>query len=425
MKKLITLIAIVLLQTASFAFDYDLKAICIRPGVSELYVGGEFETILVLNKENGAELRRLDIDFKVLDLQFSKDGSTLIAASNKKVYLLNPESGDIKSELKASGARLFDNSPYFVDVDWLFKKAVTVYSTVDGSPVFTYVPEFLPEDAGFNADFTELIILGRSMDIKSEKKLIQEKLKEGGGYNVYKSAYLKQQDDKKGAGFEVIDMASKKSKLKVVLPYKTARTYGLTISKFANNYYIAGWDVFFKIDEKGNVLPLQTNEATFNYAGGTTPNGKTIFVSSTKNGFVYNCESNQFSAFDARVDDEFSYSKDITADDLVYILNADYTISVLNELGMVKKRLNVSSEKSGKYGIYYTNGYSKKEDRDKEAKIINAQLTALGMPTIDLETGNSDDVLLGLFNSVAEAQNFIAAMDKADLNYSTKVAPEK
>jgi len=424
MKNVLTLVAVLLSSVWTLAFEYDLRAICKNPQANELFVGGEFNTILVIDEQTGNEIRRFATTFDCIDLQFSQDGKTLLAAASDYVYLLNPETGEQTAKVKAAGARLFENAPYFIDADWIFTKAVKVYSSNDGSQQFVYTPEYRPLDAGFNADYTELIVLGKEEEIKGEKKLIQTKIEEADGYNVYNKAYVDQQADDKGAGFTVIDMGSKQVKLDVKIPYATAKSYGLSISKFGDNYYVAAWDIFIKIDKAGNAFPLETNEATFAYAVNSTFDSKHIVVASTRSGYVYDCSSEQFISFDCSDGGGFAYSTDITElNGTTYMLNKDYSICQLNDKGMVKKTIQICNELSGKIAVYYRNGYSKKEDRDKEAAIINNLLTAKGQTAVDLENQSSDYVQIGIFENVRIAQEYVKALDDAGLNYAVSIAP--
>ncbi len=425
MKKAILLVLISLSFSITFAFDNDLTSICMRPNSEEMYVGGEFKTIFVINKKTGEEIRRLTLETKTLDLQFSQDGKNLIVFDGNKVMFLNPETGEQTYFVKGSTVRLFENAPYFIDADWIFTQSVIVYSTEDGSQVFKYKPEFKTLDAGFSPDFKELIILGRSMDIKGEKGLVQTKVEEAERYNVYNKAYLEQQNDKKGSGFEVIDMTSKQSKLKVEIPYETAKSFGLSISKYKENYFISCWDMLLKIDSDGKAFPIECDDASFAYATNSIANASKIVVSSTKKGIVYNCENGSFVTFDARDNNEFAYSTDITFDnDLVYMLNKDFTISILNEKAMVVNRYKIDNSTGKGFGVYYYNGYNKKEARDKEAAIINEALSNYDLPAIDLEQHiGSGDVLIGTFETIEKAEEFKKLTKSKGLSYITKIAP--
>lgn len=425
-QKLIfsAILALFTFQSAN-AFDNELTSICHRPGTDELYAGGEFNTIFVVNKMTGVTTRQIKIDTKVLDLQFNQSGSKLIYHDGSKVHMLNPETGEELYSFKASGIQLFENSPYMVDADWIFTGAVTVYSTEDGSPIFDIKPDFKVLKVGLNEKRDQLIIVGREMEIKNEKGLVQEKVELEEGYNVYNKAYVNQQEDEKGMGFLVIDLTTKAQILNVILPYSTSASFGTSISKYKDNYYISGWDVLLRIDATGKAFPISSDKATFAYATNVAGSGQYILVTSTKDGFIYNCETKAIFGFDAKEDSEFSYSKDISYNgEEVYLLAADYTIAVMNTKGMVQKRIKIQNNSAEGFGIYYYNGFTKKEARDAEAAIINATLSKHGRETIDLESAiGKSDFLVGIFQTVEEAEKFAKEMDDNGLQYITKIAP--
>jgi hypothetical protein len=425
MKKLLFLAVLMLTFSFSFAFDNDLTSIALRPGTNEMYVGGEFKTIFVINKLTGDEIRKLTVEKRVIDMQFSQDGKNLIIFDGQTVLFMNPETGVETYSLKGSRISLFESAPYFIDSDLNYSGSVIVYSTKDGSQVFKHTPSFKPLDASFDTEFKELIILGKSMDIKGEKNLITEKTEETEGYNVYNKAYLDQQSDKKGSGFEVIDIATKASLLNVVLPYQTAKSFGLSVSKYKDDYYLSCWDMLLKINKEGMASAIACSNATFAYATNALQHSKTIMVSSTKNGFVFNCEDGKFITFDARENNEFAYSTDITFDDdLTYVLNKDFTISILNDKSMKVKSFKIDNATGKGFGVYYYNGFFKKEARDKESVIINGELTLLDLPVINLEDYiGSGDVLVGTFDTIEKAEAFIKSLKVKGLSYVTKIAP--
>ncbi|MCG8574597.1 MAG: hypothetical protein MI810_06920 [Flavobacteriales bacterium] len=425
MKNRLTLLILMLTSALSFSFKNDLSTICVRPDSDELFIGGEFKTIFVIDKNSGTELRRISLESKAIDMQFSENGEHLLVFDGSKVMFLHPETGEEKMFVKAGSALLYEDSPYFIDCDWIFTKSVTVYSTEDGSVVLKHTPEFDPLNAGFDAEFKELIILGRSQEIKSEKKLIVKRVEQEDSYNIYNKAYVEQQDDKKGSGFEVVDIESKSSKLKVEIPYITSNSFGLSISKFKEHYFLSCWDMLLKVDNAGMVMPISCSDATFAYATNSIQEGKKIMVSSTKEGFVYDCETEQIIPFNAKSDNEFVYSKDITFDkNKTYMLNADYTVSVFNEKLVVTNRFKIDNSTGNGFGVYYYNGYSKKEDRDKEATIINKVGKAYEIDLIDLEQFiGSGDVLIATFETIEKAEEYSSKLDAEGLSYITKVAP--
>jgi hypothetical protein len=77
----------------------------------------------------------------------------------------------------------------------------------------------------------------------------------------------------------------------------------------------------------------------------------------------------------------------------------------------------------GKFSVFYYNAFNKKEDRDKEALIINTLLKTLNEPEVDLEVTEPKDKLLASFNSVKEADAFREKLKKAELKYKTMIVP--
>ena len=429
MKKIKYALLVVcsLIITASFGFENDLTSICERPGTDELFVGGEFKTVLVVDKNTGTALRQLKLEDNVLDMQFSPDGKNFITFDGGKVHFFNPETGEETYFFKASGIRLIQNSPYIIEADWIFSKSVKLYSTEDGSQIYSMKPEFSILSAGLSPDFTELIILGKDMDIKKEKSLINVEIEKDEGYNVYNKAYVEQQQDSRGSAFMVVDIQSKTSKIDVEIPYTTSASFAISISKFGSNYYIVGWDIFIKIDNEGKAFPIASDDATFAYAAGTSLDGKQVFVASTEDGFMYNCETENQVKFDASESFESAYSVDfLQVGDLIYMLNKDYSISVLNKKGMVVKRLKIENATgSGKgFKLLYYNGFTKKEARDKEAAIINGVLKDLEMEPIDLETAiGESDFFLGEFKLQEDAKLMVDMLNANGLQYLVKIAP--
>ncbi|MEX1003017.1 MAG: hypothetical protein WDZ35_12945 [Crocinitomicaceae bacterium] len=425
MKKYTTLLVFCALFLNVWSFENDLSSICVHPTSKEIYVGGEFKTIFVLDAKSGTTIRQIKLEHIVKDLQFSPDGKHLIAYDGRVVHFLNPKTNEETYSHKGTNVQLFENAPYYIEADWIFSKSIKVYSTADGSQVMSVKPDFDLLDASFDPEFKELIILGRSMEIKGEKGLITTEVEEMEGYNVYNKAYVEQQSDKKGSGFMVVDIASKETKLDVILPYETGKSFGLSISKYKEDYYLACWDLFLKVDKAGKAYPISIEEATFAYATNHSSDGKLIFVSSTKDGYVFNCETQNIITFDAREKNEFSYTVDFTqhGDDF-YMLSKDYTVNVLNEKGMVIKRMKIDNSSENGFGIFYYNGFSKKEDRDKEAAIINEVRKTYGLDPIDLENGIGDsDFLIGTFDTTEAAEKFKSEIKKKGLSYLTKIVP--
>lgn len=430
MKKYMKLSTILLsfialgFQQKSLAFENDLQSICKRPGTNELFIGGEFHTLLVIDANSGSALRQFDVKHNIIDLQFDPAGKHLIVFDGNDIHFLNPDSGEDFKQFSVGHVRLAEGSPYIVARSW-FNSELKIYSATDGSVLTSFDPGFDVLDYGYSNNFTEIIILGREMEIKKEGSLITKKIEKIDGYNVYNSAYTSQQDDGKGSGFAVYDMNSKSLKINTIIPYNTSNSFDFNASKYGDHYYVACWEMLLKIDAEGKVTPVESDEATFAYASGSNPSGQYIFISSTKNGYIYNCEDGSQFAFNGREDNEFSYTVDYTFDgNNVYMLSGDFDVVLMNLQGNVQRHIKVERSAGKGFGVYYYNGFFKKEDRDKEATIINKELEALGLPVIDLETNVGDSkVLLAVFGSMDEAEAFDKSINDNGLQYLTKIAP--
>ncbi len=425
MKRITLFLFAILFAQTIFAFKNELTSICKRPGSNELYIAGEFKTILIVDVHTKKSLRTIKTDGIVKDFQFSPDGQNLLVYTGNTVNFLNPETGEITRSIKGNNVRLFEKSPYFIDADRYMSKSIKVYSTNDASLIFEHKPNFPILDAGFNADFSELLILGDGMDIKKEKSLIRTETTPVSGYNVYNKAYVEQQKDNKGSGFQVVDLKTKNLLLDVVIPYKTAKSFGLSVSKYKDAYFIACWDMFLKIDNKGMASPLENSDATFAYAANHTNDGQYIYVASSKSGYIYNSETAQFTPFNLKTGSESSYTADISElNDTVYHLAKDYSVAMMDKTGKILSKFEVTNDTGNGFGVYYYNGFTKKEARDKEALIINNNLEALGMEKIDLETAiGKSDFLLGVFKTKDDAEKFMEALKKNGLEYLIESAP--
>ena len=133
------------------------------------------ETILIVDATNGAPKGQIDLTFKVLDMGFTSDGSEIIVFDGNTVHFIDAQSGEESRNSKANDVEFYENAPYFTDISW-FDDKVKVYSTKDGALVGSTKFEFTPVGAGFNADFTELLVLSKGHEIQKEKSLVQKKV---------------------------------------------------------------------------------------------------------------------------------------------------------------------------------------------------------------------------------------------------------
>ena len=424
MKTLIILLALFVSQL-SLAFENDLRAICKRPGTNELFIGGEFNSVFVIDEKTGETIRQFKIEGGLEDMQFSPEGDHLITTIRNKAYFVDPETGESKRTFEGGNFILLENSPYFIDISWYGHKSAKVYSTKDGEMVYQHKNESAPWYAGMSPDFTELFIVYREEDIKKEKSLVVEPTAPLDGFNVFNKAYVEQESDKMGSRFVVVDISSKSIKLDVMMPYSVGISYGTNMSKFGNDYYIVGWDVFLRIDAEGRSHPISCADATFSYATNHSQDGKSIMVLSTKEGFIYNCEKESFYQLKLKENNEFAYSCDVSEVDGSFItLAKDYSVISVSQTGTLINRMKINRSSENGFGVYYYNGFNKKDDRDKEAAIINEQLKKVGLDPIDLETDpGKSDFLLGIFSTEEEAKSFADALDANGLEYITKIAP--
>ncbi len=412
------------LMNTSNAFENDLQSICKRPGTDELFIGGEFHILMVVDAKTGNTLRQFELDHNVMDMQFDPEGKQLIIYDGDKIHFVNPDSGEDRKTFDVGHVRLVEKAPFIVDIDW-YGENIHIYSAADGSKIGSYQPGFDALDYGYSSDFSELLILGKSMEIENEASLIVKKVAKQDGYSAFNSAYTEQQEDGKGAGFAVYDLKTKSEKLKTVLPYTTSNSFDFNASKFGNNYYLGCWDMLLVVDPEGKATPVEPKEASFTYASASDPTGQYLFLAGTKSGIVLNCADGSILTFDAREDYEFSYTVDFAFDGKnVYMLSEDYSVINLDMKGAVQSRFTIERTAGNGFGVYYFNGFNKKEDRDKEAAIINKELEALGLPAIDLETKVGDsNLLLGVFGSMDGAEAFETAINSNGLQYLTKIAP--
>lgn len=406
------------------AFENDPQAICLRPGTNELYVGGEFKTVMVIDAETGKSIRQFDIPEISLGFTFTKDGQRLLVADDNHVYYLNPETGEQLQSLEIRGPKLFGNSPYFISLDDFWANEITVYNVENGNPMFKYECPYTPLSVGFNTDNTELIIISREMDIKKENALIQKEVIPVDGYDVYNRKFTEQQKDGKGSAFTVIDIQNNVVKIDATLPYTPSNSFAYLMSKYNDFYYILGFDMMIKIDNEGKAYPIEPKKSGFAYASGNSADGRYIYYGGMNELNVFDCSTGTQFEFGMN-EKEAAYAQEFYISPYkLYLLNNDLNVHVCTLKGVRQKTLVIEQISEGGFAVYYYNGFFKKEDRDKEAKIINAALADLGREPIDLEMSTGDsNFLLGVFETKAEADKFQQTIDENGVQYLSKVAP--
>ncbi|MEM7038646.1 MAG: WD40 repeat domain-containing protein, partial [Bacteroidota bacterium] len=348
------------------AFENDLTAICQHPETGELFVGGEFKTIFVLDSETSELKRQFSFDPGVDDMSFSSDGKSLLISRSLKCYLVDPENGKVIKSVKGD-FQLFDRGPYAANVDWMGKR-IQLFDVNTLKLVAEEAFDMAPGVIGFRPDFKEMAIISRSREIKKEKNLLTEKVEEASGYNIYNDAYVEEQNDKKGADFLIWNLETNAVKQVAVLPYTFNKTFGMCLGWAKDSYYAAHWDKLVRIDKEGRCFPIETNLATFAYCANVGPEGHTILVASAKRGFLFYPEKSTFRSFDQSETGELPYSRDaFFAQDFIYLLSRDFSILKLDYEGNVEKELVIEQASENGFGLYYYNGFRRKEDRDKEA----------------------------------------------------------
>lgn len=428
MKKVFIILASILIAASLFAFDNELSCMAIKPGTNELYVGGTFTSIFVVDIKTGETLKSITTEQGINDMQFSPDGKYLIGATSNKVYFIDTESGKNFKVISGTSFQLFDNSPYFADNAWYGDIGTKVYDSNTGEIIKEFALDFKPEACGFNEDFSEIIIVSQEIEIKSseERKFLKNDITKVDGYNVYNSAYIKQKEDGKGSTILTFNMKDGKHISSFTSPFSYSGAFGISIFKAKKDIFIAAWDVLVSIDRKGVSTAIECEDASFAYAANHTYDGRYMCVSSTKDGYLFDLiEGKSFKSFDLREGSEFAYSCDIISfDNKIFVLGKDYTISSLDYDDELKVIYKIDRGNENGFGVYYYNGFTKKEARDKEEAIINSALEAYKMDKIDLETDlGKSDFQIATFKTVEEAKTFIDILDDNGLQYIVKIAP--
>jgi hypothetical protein len=204
------------------AFENDLRAVAKRPGKNELFIGGEFNTVVVVDNKTGKPIRNFQIDKGVVDLQFTTDGTKLLAAQapySGSVFIIDPETGSILKTIKGSSFHLFNGSTIFADVDRYQKKSVKIYDAATGDLQREIQCGFSPAFCGLSGDQKQLLIFGAEKDVMNESSMIKNAAVKGEGYNVYNSTYVSQEKDGKGCDILVADLATGSTEITGEIPY--------------------------------------------------------------------------------------------------------------------------------------------------------------------------------------------------------------
>lgn len=429
MKKFYPIIALLLISINSFAFDYELSSAVNRPRTNEVFVGGTFNTIIVFDISTGKTLRSFELPNGITDMQFNLEGQILLAISSAKAFLINPDDGSLVNTINGSAFQLFAFSPYFIDIKKYGDTKAIIYDSSNGEKIKEVRCDFQPKVCGFDQDFKALYILSAKTEIGEidEKKFLSQKIEKTQIYNCYNSAYTAKQEDKNGSFLIKYDIEKATIVANYTCPFAFTGSFALAIIPVGENIYIADWDMLVQIDKNGISTAIECEKAGFAYANRHSPDFSQIIIASTKMGNIFNTTNGQWSPYDLRAGNEFTYTVSIFfINDKTWLLSKDYTLASMNKNGTKSTawKINEGGEKG--FSVYYTNGYSKKEDRDKEAFIINTELTKLGQQNIDLEQFiGKGDVVLGKFKTVIDAEAFIKTLKSNKLQYLTKIAPAK
>lgn len=425
MKKVFILFTVIFLSNMALAFENQLTAFCKRPASNEVFVCGDFNTLLVLNITNGKSIRTFDIGESLKDIQFSADGKNLIARSLSEVFFIDPDTGEIIKRMKISTPRIYPNSPYFADGDWYFKKTVSVYSTTDGSEVFKYEPGFNINNIGFNADFTELIVISGQIDIENESSLIQEKVtNKEGSYNIILNEYIKQQSDNKGVKMDVIDLKTEKKILSTILPYSFRHSPISSISKNGTNFYIKASDIFIKVNNEGLATPVIIEGTQSSTNTRADVNQQYLVADSWNGGYIYNYKTNNSKLIKNESKFELTNTVDIIIEDdnRIYFLSSDFLITELDTSGNVNSQEIISNTSGNGFDVSCRIGYTDPEKREQEVSIINKCSKSK-----DFKVENFNDnkpASIGNFKDVETATKFIQKLKDNGLKSTLRIIPK-
>jgi WD40 repeat protein len=427
MKKLAYLILLISISFSSSAFDFELSSAVKHPVKNEIFIGGTFKTIIVIDSGNGKTLRTFAIDEGISDLQFTPDGSTLLATGSSKLIMLNPDSGEVLNTVNGYSFQLFELSPYFTEIKAYGDTKVNLYSSITGELLQEIKVEFQPKNCAFDKDFKNFFILSSKIEIgnSDEKKSLMDKVEKSESYNCYNSAYLKKQEDGYGSYILQYNIEKKEVSKSIICPFDFSGTFAFSMLTSNDQIYIADWNMFVKVNKKNISSATECKDACFAYAANYSEDRNFMCISSTKSGNIYDIQKAKWLKFDLRQNYEFAYSTDIFSfDEKFWILSKDYTLISMSYLGEKADNFKIDDAGDEGFNVYYNNGYSKIEDRNKEAVIINTLLTEKSIENINLEDyiGESD-VTIANFKTHTEAEIFCKSLKDNKLQYITKIAP--
>lgn len=427
MKKLFYFALSAIITINVSAFDFELSSIAKHPEKNEIFVAGTFKTIIVVDSETGKTIKTFAVDEPISNIEFNEDASLLLAQGKTKLFLLESESGEELFSVGGYDYQIFKESPYFIEKKAYGDTKIIIYDSKTTDLIKEIPLDFQPKECAFDKDFNNIYITSAKIEIgnSTEKKALGKKVEKSEGYNCYNSAYIKKQDDGYGAYILKYDIKNDEVSKKITCPFDFTATYGFTILPKEDEIFIADWDMVIKIDKKDISTAIECEDATFNYASNFSDNENFLCIASTKTGILYNIEKSEWKEFDLRESFEFAYTTDIISfDEKIWLLSKDYTLISMNYHGEKIDSFKIDNAGDEGFNVYYHNGYSKQEDRDKEASIINIILTEMSLENINLEDHiGESDVVIANFKTVTEAQKFCRALKDNQLQYVTKIAP--
>lgn len=423
MKKLLILLTVLFLSISAEAFENQLTAFCKRPASDEVFVCGDFNTLLVLDIKTGESIRTFNIGENLEDIQFSADGKNLIARNLEEIFFIDPDTGEIIKRMKISTPRIYPNSPYFADGDWYFKKTVSVYSTTDGSEVFKYNPGFNINSIGFNADFTELIVISSKIDIENESSLIQEKITNDGSYDLIRNTFIKQQSDNKGVKMDVIDLKTQKKILSTILPYSFRTSKISNISKNGTNFYIKASDIFVKVNSEGLATPVIIEGTRSSTNTRAIIDQQYLVADSWNGGYIYNYKTKNSKLIKNESNFELTNTVDIIEDEnRIYFLSSDFLITEIDTSGNVNSQVTISNTTGNGFDVSCRIGYTDPEKREQEVSTINKFSKSKDFKVEDFD--ENKPVSIGNFKNIKAAEKFIQKLEKEGLESTLRIIPK-
>lgn len=425
MKKLVYFLLFAVISINLSAFDYELKSAVKHPTKNEIFIAGTFNTMLVIDSETGKTIKTFAVEEPLSKICFTKSQNHILGLGTSGVYQINPETGETTAFFKGFGFKIHDFSPYFTEIKAWGETAVNIYDSETGSIFKEIKTDFQPYLCVFDNSFENIYVISSKIEMPNEKDFLSAEIQKSESYNTYNSAYTKKQEDGSGSIIKMYNIETGEVVRTINCPFDFAGRFSFTFLPLDDKLIIADWDGVFSIDNNGITTAIESEFATFAYASAYSNDKNNICIASTKSGSLFNIENNTWKEFDVKDNYEFAYTADIfSLENNFWLLSKDYSLICIDINGNKLKSFKINDAGEEGFNVYYTNGYSKKEDRDKEAAIINSLLTQKSLPLIDLEENlDVKKVVIANFKTSAEAIKFIEELKDNKLQYLTLVAP--